>query len=117
VRIAAHEYSVEITMALTPGRKLGAEYRFGTETEFDPVANWIDRTKDIPTALEEAIKRKVSKCYDPPIWLVIYFNINNYGTPLPSTPQDETETAIASLKPRHARSFDGIFVLWNGKLY
>jgi hypothetical protein len=90
---------------------MGAEYRFVTKCELDPVDNWVARARAIPSALDKAITDKVAKRYPLATWLLVYLNINEYGIQ-----QIETEAAIAAVKQRHAASFDKVFVLWKDKL-
>jgi hypothetical protein len=111
VTIGGKDENVEVTIALTPGRRMGDEYRFATKCELDPVHNWIERAAAIPGALDKAISQKIAKHYPIGTWLVVYLNINDYGIR-----QVETEAAIAAVKQRHAASFGSIFVLWKDKL-
>ena len=104
--------SVEITVALTAGRKMGDEYKPGPEIfTFDPVENWVARAEGIPAALEKAITKKVAKRYGSGVWLVVYLNINDGGIR-----QREIELAITTIKQRHTESFDGLFVIWKDQL-
>jgi len=113
VRIGGKVENVEVTIALEPGRRLGAEYRFTAKTELDPIENWQKRAEDIPSALEKAINDKIAKRYSDcgRMWLVVYLNINDYGIR-----QAECETAIAAVKHRYSASFGDLFVLWKDKL-
>jgi hypothetical protein len=111
VQIGGATINVEITIALAPGRRLGAEYRFPGKAELDPVENWIERAVLIPSALDNAIAGKVAKRYGSPAWLLIYLNINEYGIR-----QAETEAAIADVKQRYAGPFAALYVLWKDKL-
>jgi hypothetical protein len=111
VEIGCKIENVEVTIALTPGRRMGAEYRFATRCELDPVDNWVARAHAIPGALDKAITDKIAKRYSSRTWLLVYLNINEYGIR-----QVETEAAIANVKQRHAASFESIFVLWKDKL-
>jgi hypothetical protein len=111
VRIGGNIENVEVTIALTDGRKMGDEYKFSTRAELDPVEDWVKRADAIPFALEKTITGKTKKRYGSPMWLVVYLNINEYGIK-----QVETEAAIAAVKQRHATSFRGLFVLWKDKL-
>ena len=106
--------NVEVTIADMSGRKMGAEYKIDTDTRFepDPVENWVARADAIPEALESAITKKIAKQYSSRAWLVVYLNLGEYGIR-----QQQTELVIAQTKLRHACSFEGLFVLWNGKLY
>jgi hypothetical protein len=103
---------VEVTIALMPGRKMGAEFKVDTGIEPDPVEDWEARADAIPEALEAAINRKIAKRYSTGAWVVVYLNLNDYGIR-----QHQTELVIAQVKVRHARSFKGLFVLWKDKLY
>jgi hypothetical protein len=111
VEIGGEIENVEVTIALTPGRRMGDEYKFATKCELDPVDNWVARAHAIPGALDKAITDKIAKRYPSGTWLLVYLNINEYGIR-----QVETEAAIAAVKQRHAASFDSIFVLWKDKL-
>jgi hypothetical protein len=88
-----------------------AEYQFEGECERDSVENWSERAKEIPAALEKAIKDKVEKHYGSKAWLVVYLNIDEYGIR-----QVETQQAIRDTKQRYIDSFDGLFVLWKDRL-
>jgi hypothetical protein len=113
VRTAGATKNVEVTIALLPGRKMGAEYKTGTGTiEHDPVENWVARGDAIPGALEAAITRKIAKRYSSRAWLVVYVSLGEYGIR-----QQQTERAIAQIKLQHAGSFEGLFVLWKDKVY
>jgi hypothetical protein len=114
VSVAGAIKNVEVTIADMPGRKMGAEYKFDTDTGFepDPVENWEARADAIPEALERAITRKIAKQYSSRAWLVVYLNLGVYGIR-----QQQIELVIAQTKLRHACSFEHLFVLWDGKLY
>jgi hypothetical protein len=111
VKIGEKVENVEATMAIMPGRRLGAEYRFPDKLELDPVDNWVERAEAIPGSLEKAINAKAQKRYGSKMWLVVYLNINEYGIS-----QAKTEQAIADIKQRYAQSFDQVFVIWKDKL-
>lgn len=112
VRIGKEIKNVEITVALTAGRKMGDEYRPSLKKfTFDPVENWAARAESIPNALEKAISRKVAKRYGGGIWLVVYLNINDGGIR-----QREIEQTIMTIKQRHGQAFDSLFVIWKDKL-
>jgi hypothetical protein len=112
VRIGQETKNVEITAALTAGRKMGDEYKPGpTKFTFDPVENWSARADGIRAALEATIENKLAKRYSSPYWLVVYLNINDGGIR-----QRETEQAIDAIKQRHAQAFGGLFVIWKDKL-
>lgn len=112
VQIGQKEENVEITIALTAGRKMGDEYKPGpTKFTFDPVDNWVERAHGIPAALEAAIENKLAKRYSSPYWLVVYLNVDDGGIR-----QHETEQAIDAIKQRHVQAFGGLFVIWKDKL-
>jgi hypothetical protein len=111
LRIGGEIKNVEVTIALTEGRRMWAEYQFEGECERDSVENWSERAKEIPAALEKAIKDKVEKHYGSKAWLVVYLNIDEYGIR-----QVETQQAIRDTKQRYIDSFDGLFVLWKDRL-
>ena len=111
VKIGQTYENIEATIALMPGRRMWEEYQFDTKLELDPINNWIERADAIPDALEKAIRDKIAKRYSSPTWLVVYLNINDGGIR-----QMETERAITDIKQRHARSFNGLFVIWKDKL-
>ncbi len=56
------------------------------------------------------IQKKVDKHYDPKPTLVVYLNVG-FGVP-----ENIILPIIEDAKKRHAASFDGIYVLWEGKL-
>jgi hypothetical protein len=105
--------NVEVTIALTDGRRMADEYRPnpGKKMELDPVDNWAARAEGIPAALERAIEAKIAKRYGSRLWLVVYLNIGDGGIR-----QREMEQAIATIKHQHKHSFDGLFVIWKDKL-
>jgi hypothetical protein len=106
--------NIEATIAVMPGRKMWDEYQPSDGElilEHDPVEDWEKRAEAIHRALEKAISDKVQKRYSSKMWLVVYLNISSWGIR-----QGEIECSIAEIKQRHEASFDGIFVLWNGKL-
>jgi hypothetical protein len=112
VRIGQRTENVEVTVALSEGRKMGDEYKDGAEkAELDPVDKWAERADGIPAALEMAIEKKVAKRYGSDLWLVVYLDINEGGIR-----QREIEQAIAAIKERHAQSFGALFVIWKDKL-
>jgi hypothetical protein len=91
--------NVEVTSAHMPGRKMGEEYKFDTGAMLDPVEDWIERANAIPTALDDAIRRKIEKRYSSPAWLVVYLNLNEYGIR-----QQQTEAGIAQAKQRYRKA-------------
>ncbi len=112
VQIGQETKNVEITVALTAGRKMGDEYKPGPKKfTFDPVENWIARADGIPDALRKAIEKKIAKGYGSGLWLVVYLNINDGGIR-----QRKIERAIMTVKQGLAQSFDGLFVIWKDKL-
>jgi hypothetical protein len=112
VRVGSTIENLEAAIALVPGRRLGAEYRFPSRAELDNVDNWVERAAVIPAALDKAITDKVAKRYGSSTSLLVYLNINEYGIR-----QAETEAAIAEVKQRHAGSFAALYVLWKDKLF
>jgi hypothetical protein len=111
VQLGSAIEKLEVTIALVPGRKLGAEYRFPGKAELDHVDNWVERAALIPAALDKAIADKVAKRYGSRTSLLVYLNINEYGIR-----QAETEIAIAEVKQRYSGSFSALHVLWKDKL-
>jgi hypothetical protein len=112
VRLGKKTENVEVTIALTEGRRMGDEYRPGSPTlTHDPVENWVERANGIPDALEKAITRKLEKRYGSGMWLVVYLNISERGIR-----QAKIECAIAKIRQRHGQSFGGLFVIWKDKL-
>lgn len=77
----------EFTEADVPGRRRGDEYRAqaehvdaaGSFVQDDPVEGWIARAQLVPTALGEAVRRKLAQRYAHRVPLLIYLNINEYG--------------------------------------
>jgi hypothetical protein len=63
VRAGGEVKNVEVTIALMPGRKMGEEYKFVTDIEFDPVEDWIARADAIPEALESAVIPHKRRCH------------------------------------------------------
>jgi hypothetical protein len=62
VQIGQRTKNVEVTIALTAGRKLGDEYKPGpNKPTLDPVDNWVERAEGIPAAFEKAIEKKLAK--------------------------------------------------------
>jgi phosphatidylserine decarboxylase len=110
VRIDGKTYEVEVT-SVHGDRKLGDEYKTLVAPNLDPVDKWVERGRQIPDALEAAIKAKVAKHYAARPWLVIYLNINEYGLL-----RSVTERAIEKIKQRYGASFEAIFVLWKEKV-
>jgi hypothetical protein len=112
VRLGQTIQNVEVTIALTEGRRMSDEYRPGSPTlTHDPEENWVERANRIPSALEKAISKRLEKRYGSGMWLVVYLNISTWGIR-----QAEIECAIAEIKQRHGQSFSGLFVIWKDKL-
>jgi hypothetical protein len=111
VRVAGKTHNIEVT-STHGGRKLGEEYRQVRGPTMDPVEDWVTRGESIPKYLDETVAAKSKKRYSAPCWLVVYLNINDWGIR-----QKENEAAIADVKARYASSFEGISVLWKGRLY
>lgn len=114
VRIGAAIKSIEVTIALLPGRKMGKEYLTDSDDiELDdPVEDWIARADAIPEALETAIRKKVAKHYSSDVWIVVYLNLSEYGIR-----QQQTELVIAQIKQKYAGAFDALFILWKDRIY
>ena len=102
--------NVEVTEADREGRRRGDEYKSGIVSR-DSVVDWQEKAKAIPVELERVIKSKVNKNYDPKPTLVVYLNLDEYGTH-----QSEITKIIEDTKKRHASSFKDIHVLWKGQL-
>jgi hypothetical protein len=124
VRLGETIENVEVTVALTEGRRMGDEYRPGSPTLIhDPVENWVERANGIASALEKAITKKLKKGYGSRVWsrawLVVYLNIGSVYLNMGSwgiRQAEKIECAIAQIKQRHGPSFGGLFVIWNSKL-
>jgi len=106
------ELKIEVTSALLPGRRLGAEYKLPVRIEHDPIENWVKRAEAIPGALEKVIGDKVKKRYGRPCALVVYLNISEYGIR-----QAETEQAIANIKDKYGSEFQHLWILWKGTVF
>jgi hypothetical protein len=111
VRVGDKAHNIEVT-STHGGRLLGDEYRGVTRPTLDSVDDWEARANIIPHFLDDVISKKSQKRYGAPCWLVVYLNINEYGTR-----QRETEAAITEVKVRYDVSFEAISVLWKGRLY
>jgi hypothetical protein len=78
VRLGQKVENVEVTVALTEGRRMADEYRRDAPSlRHDPVENWVDRANGIPSALEKAITKKLKRGYGSRVWLVVYLNIGS----------------------------------------
>jgi hypothetical protein len=113
-RTETGELNIEVTTAHSPGRRLGAEYRFEgrMQQHHDPGEDWIERAESIPAQLDKVVSAKVEKHYASPFALVVYLNISEYGIR-----QAETEQAIAAIKDRYGPKFEHLWILWKGKVF
>ena len=102
--------SIEVTEVDRETRRRGDEYKAGVEPS-DTVDDWEEQAKAIPAELERVILKKINKHYDPAPTLVVYLNLNGHGAR-----KDEIENIIKEAKRKHASSFQGICILWNGRL-
>jgi uncharacterized small protein (DUF1192 family) len=104
---------VEIVEAIEPGRRRGDEYRADRIDELDYVSmsELEERIRKLEPELERVIRKKVGK-YDPQPMLLVDLNIVDHDRA-----QKQVEDAISRLKSEYAESFDGISVIWKGKLY
>ena len=120
MRLGQKVENVEVTVALTEGRRMADEYRRDAPSlRHDPVENWVDRANGIPSALEKAITKKHKRGYGSRVWLVVYLNIGSVYLNMGSWGMhqaEKIECAIAEIKQRHGPSFRELFVIWNGKL-
>jgi hypothetical protein len=110
VETSAGILNVEVTEADMETRRRGDEYKAGT-VRSETVDEWEKQAKAIPVELDRAIGNKAEKNYDPRPTLVVYLNLNGHGTR-----KAEIESIIEDAKRKHALSFEGIYVLWNGRL-
>jgi hypothetical protein len=101
---------IEVTEVDREARRRGDEYKSGAAPR-DSADDSEEKAKVISTELERVIQKKVNKHYRPKPTLVVYLNLVDSGTP-----ESEMLTIIEDAKHRHASSFKGIYVLWNGKL-
>ena len=104
--------NIEITEAMEVGRKRGDEYRNPQQPQDVTAEDLHRRAKAIPEQLEKAIQQKADKGYSHKCVLVVYLNIVNHGVL-----QKESEAGIANVKAKYANDFQGICVLWQGKLF
>jgi Ribosomal protein L7/L12 dimerisation domain len=102
--------NIEVTEVDRETRRRGDEYKAGT-TRGETVDDWDEQAKAIPAELERVILKKIDKRYNPAPTLVVYLNLNGHGAR-----QDEIESIIEDAKRKHASSFQGIHILWNGRL-
>jgi hypothetical protein len=102
--------NIEVTEVDREARRRGDEYKAGVATG-ESVDDWEEQAKAIPAELERVISKKVDKHYNPAPTLVVYLNLNGHGTR-----KDEIESIIEDAKRKHASSFQGIHILWNGRL-
>jgi hypothetical protein len=110
---SGEEVPVEVTEVLEAGRKRGDEYRGERAFEIEHVTEQQDeaRIQTIEPQLDQAISNKTEK-YAPNPALLLYLNIGESGRA-----QERVEAAIARQKAKHAAFFNGIYVIWKGKLY
>jgi hypothetical protein len=101
--------NVEITEVDKRERRRGDEYKAGTARP-EVVDDWEERLKIIPAELERVIQKKVDKKYNPKPTLAVYLNLG-FGVP-----EEKMLPIIDDAKRKHAASFEGIHVLWEGKL-
>jgi len=98
---------IEATEVDIEGRRRGDEYRAGVAV--------TDKQKTVKSAaaeLDRGIIEKIKKNYNPKPTLVIYLNLDQEGA-------DESEMIkiFDDAKQKHGPSFEGIKILWKGKLY
>lgn len=106
---------VECVEADLPGRRRGDEYRRaeGCPTvENDPVDEWIARASATPTALANAISRKLAKKYPPGASLLVYLNIVSWGVG-----QAQIEAAMGKATEPALAHFRRVWILWEGRLH
>jgi len=110
---SGEEIPVEITEALDAGRKRGDEYRRERASKVEHVAEQEleSRIQMIESQLEQAISNKAGK-YEPNPALLVYLNVGDSGRA-----QERVEAAIARQKAKYTASFNGIYVIWKGKVY
>jgi hypothetical protein len=101
--------NVEVTEVDKEGRRRGDEYKLGTARP-ESVDDWEERLKSIPAELERVILKKVNKKYNPKPTLVVYLNLG-FGVP-----EEKIFPVIEDAKRKHAALFEGIRVLWEGRL-
>jgi hypothetical protein len=109
----------EATEALDPLRRRGDEYKEIARLKHagkpailpDPVENWLTPEK-ARNWLRSAISRKLEKRYAQKCSLIIYLNGSSYGVG-----QAAIEAEIASEVQSKATGFEGIWVIWEGRIY
>jgi hypothetical protein len=101
--------NIEVTEVIRETRRREDEYKVGVPPG-ETVDDWEERAKTIPAELELVMQKKANKHYDPKPTLVVYLNVG-FGAP-----ENVILPIIEDAKKRHAASFDGIYVLWEGKL-
>jgi hypothetical protein len=102
--------NIEVTEVDREERRRGDEYKAGVATIETP-EEWEEQAKAIPVELDRVVQKKVDKHYNPAPTLVVYLNLNGHGAR-----RVEIEKIIEDAKRKHASSFQGIHVLWNGRL-
>ena len=98
---------VEATEVDIEGRRRGDEYKAGAAV--------TDKQKTVKSAaaeLDRGIGRKIDKNYSRKPTLVVYLNLDQENA-------DESDMIkiFDETKQKHAAYFDGIKILWSGKLY
>jgi hypothetical protein len=101
--------NVEVTEVDKEKRRRGDEYKLGVASP-ESVDDWEERLKHIPAELERVLLKKVNKKYSPKPTLVVYLNLG-FGVP-----EEKILSILEDAKRKHAASFEGIYVLWEGKL-
>jgi hypothetical protein len=109
VETSAGTLNIEVTEVDKVERRRGDEYKLGVARP-ESIDDWEERAKNIPAELERVLLKKVNKNYSPKPTLVVYLNLG-FGVP-----EDKILSIIEDAKRRHAGSFEGIYVLWEGKL-
>ena len=113
VTIQDQEQEIEVTEALQKGRRRGDEYRADRPRYGDGgPGDWNSEAAAVPHLLMQAISKKIKKKYSVPSTLVVYLNVNDYGTN-----HKTIETHIRQCRFNAAARFEAVFVLWKGKLY
>jgi hypothetical protein len=98
---------IEATEVDIEGRRRGDEYRAGVAV--------TDKQKTVKSAaaeLDRVIGQKIDKNYSRKPTLVVYLNLDQENA-------DESEIIkiFDETKKKHSAFFDGIKILWKGKLY
>ncbi|BAQ48141.1 hypothetical protein [Methylobacterium aquaticum] len=113
VKVGSTILDVEVTEAMMPGRKRANEYApDAPQARYDPVEDWDRRLDELPIALDRAIGKKLARLYGQKPTLLVYLNIGAYG----DYREEEARSSIATIKERHAGSFQALHVLWGNKL-